>query len=193
MMLAYFWERRCCKKDDPKRVCRQVPSCANTTLKTYNVDGEWAETAGPNQKHFLLHDSGQEADARILVFGAQPSLQLLASADTWFMGGTFAMALRGFLQLYVRVPLSTATVSTVYALLQWKSQDTYKEHLIAIQDYYEMAELYPHPTNILCDFEQAMLRALPAVLGTDKHQRVFLPPHPALLWSAGWLSFHASC
>ena len=81
------------------------------------IDGPWACTTGDNPEQFMFYDNGQDADCCIVAFASKPAMRLLAGADTWFVDGNFAMAPRGFLQLYViRVPLGNTAVSTVYML-----------------------------------------------------------------------------
>lgn len=158
------------KEDSVKRMIRRARSSQHPpvpdSIEDLVIDGVWANTAGPNPEQFLIYDNGQDADARIIVFGSPCALRLLAAADTWFVDGNFSMAPMGFMQLYViRVPLGNTGVSTVYALLQRKSQQSYAELFRAVLDYCETQELYPEPSTILCDFEQGVIKALRQVFG----------------------------
>ena len=84
------------------------------------------------------------------------------------MDGNYAMAPQGFLQLYViRVPLGNTAVSTVYAVMQRKSQASYEELLQTVIDVCERMDLVIDPATILCDFEQAVIRAIEAILGPE--------------------------
>ena len=130
------------------------------------IDGEWAETANDTPQRFLIHDNGQNADSRIIVFASPTALRNLAHADTWMMDGNFAMAPRHFLQLYIiRVPLGNTAVTTVYALLQRKTQETYQDLIQIVLDHCARLDLYPDPITVLCDFEQAVISAVRVVLG----------------------------
>ena len=63
-----------------------------------------------------------------------------------------------FLRLYVIcVLLGTTAVTTVYALLQNKSQGTYDEMFRAIMNYCEVLGLFPDRLTVLCDFELAVI------------------------------------
>ena len=99
------------------------------------------------------------------------ALRKLATSTTWFIDGNFAMAPPGFLQMYViRVPLGNTAITTVYALLQNKSQDTYDtydEMFRATMNYCEVLGLFPDPLTVLCDFELAVIRSVNEVLGGD--------------------------
>ena len=102
-----------------------------TSLSDLTLDGEWTTTIDGDQ--FLLHDSGEESESRMLVFGTEQGLRRLASSDSWFMDGTFDVTPLLFTQLY-RVPLGESAVTCVYVFLPNKNQATYEEFFTAIQD-----------------------------------------------------------
>ena len=86
------------------------------SLREMGVDDSWGQFEGQD---FLLHDSGQEAANRVLVFGTAEGLRHLGRSSQWFMDGTFASAPILFKQLYViRAPLGETTVACVYAFCQ---------------------------------------------------------------------------
>ena len=88
------------------------------------------------------------------------------------MDGNFALALPGFLQLYViRVPLGSTTVGVAYALLQRKIQDKNKKLFRALLDKCSWVELYPNPRTTLIHFEQAVISAIRATLDSDVQVR----------------------
>ena len=117
------------------------------------IDGPCASTAGDDPEQLLFFDNGQAADCRIIAFASPPAMRLLAAADTWFIDGNFAMAPRGCMQLYViRVPLGTTAVTTVYTLLERKSQQFDQDLFQAVLDYCETLELpVPTPATVLCN------------------------------------------
>ena len=57
------------------------------SLSGLTLDGDWTTTIDGDQ--FLLHDSGEESDSRMQVFGTEQGLRRPASSDSWFMDGTF--------------------------------------------------------------------------------------------------------
>ena len=135
------------------------------TLDDLVIDGEWAETFGEDPQRFLFYDNGTDVQSRILLFGSPSTLRKLASSTLWFMDGNFAMAPPGFLQMYViRVPLGNTAITTVYGLLQNKSQATYDDMFRAIMNHCEVLGLYPDPLTVLCDFELAVIRSVTDVL-----------------------------
>ncbi|KAL8593787.1 hypothetical protein ACOMHN_041261 [Nucella lapillus] len=136
------------------------------SLQNLIIDGEWAQTSGPDPQQFLINDNGPDTDTRVIVFGTSEALQQLCTADTWYMDGNHAVAPEHFCQLYViRCLLGDTAVSTVYALLQRKLQATYELLLQAIVDKCRLLHMEPDPSTIVIDFEQAMMRAILAVLG----------------------------
>ena len=110
---------------------------------------------------FVIYDNGPDTNACINVFAAAPATRLLASANTWFVDDAFAMAPRGFIQLYViRVSLGNTAVSTVCVVRQRKSLPSYVELFQAVIDHFHSMELYIDPTTVVCDFEQGVIKAL---------------------------------
>jgi hypothetical protein len=82
------------------------------------------------------------------------------------MDGTFSTAPRVFQQLYViRAPLGDSAVTCVYAFLSCKTQSIYEELLQAVVDACERLSCSPDPMSIVVDFEQAVIKAIPSVLG----------------------------
>lgn len=138
------------------------------SLEDLIIDGPWAETAGENPENFLLYDNGPMSDSRVVVFAADQCLEKLASAETWFMDGNFAMAPALFQQLYVvRVPLGETAISVAYALLTNKTQQTYEELLQALVDGCRDRHWDADPKTIILDFEIAVIQAIRSVIGNQ--------------------------
>ena len=103
------------KNDSVKRTLRNqrlrlMPDVPET-IRELVIEGEWAQTAGPDPQPFLLHDNGADADARIIAFGTRETLRQLSEADTWYMDGNHNIAPAGFSQLYViRCPLGNSAI-----------------------------------------------------------------------------------
>ena len=69
------------------------------------------------------------------MFASEIQLRTLASANNWFMDGTFSMAPAIFSQLYViRIQLGQSAVTANYAFLPNKAQKTYEEMFQVISD-----------------------------------------------------------
>ena len=77
------------------------------------------------------------------------------------MDGTFDVAPLLFTQLYmIRVPLGESAVTSVYAFLPNKHQETYEELFTAIQDRCSELGFNVDPTTVTIDFEQAVISAV---------------------------------
>lgn len=88
-------------------------------------------------------------------------------ADRWFMDRNFTMSPSQFQQLYViRAPLGASAVSCVYALLSGKTQRIYEILLKAVVDKCDAISYSVDPTTVICDFEEAVINAITAVLGS---------------------------
>ncbi|XP_071161026.1 uncharacterized protein [Mytilus edulis] len=123
-------------------------------------------TITTNNQQFLLYDNGQNAENRMLVFCSPDSLRRLAEAHTLFMDGTFSVAPHPFKQLYtIRVPFKDVTVTTVYAFLPNKNQDTYRELFQSLVDKCQASHLQLNVQTVVTDFEDGVLRAVSAVFG----------------------------
>lgn len=137
------------------------------TLADVNITGKWTETTAQNPQPFLIFDSGTTSAERVLIFSSPEQLRHLAMADRWFMDGNFSMSPSQFQQLYViRAPLGESAVSCVYALLSDKSQSIYETLLKAVVDNCDAMSYSVDPTTVVCDFEQAAINAVTAVLGS---------------------------
>ena len=158
--------------DAMKKMIRRMRAKNNPpipdNLEDLVISDEWAETLGDDPERFLLYDNGSDAQSRIILFASPSALHKLASSTVWFMDGNFAMAPPGFLQMYViRIPLGNTAITTVYGVLQNKTQDTYDEMFRAIMNYCEVIGLFPDPLTILCDFELAVIRSIHDILGDN--------------------------
>ena len=139
------------------------------SLSDLEVTGEWTTTGGVDKEDFLIHDSGPESASRILVFASQSALTHLASADKWYMDGTFDVAPLLFQQLYViRAPLGESAVSCVYAFLPNKLQTTYEEFLTAVISKCNGLGFQPDPITVVTDFERAVINLCQAYYNDDK-------------------------
>ncbi|KAL8590500.1 hypothetical protein ACOMHN_010936 [Nucella lapillus] len=137
------------------------------SLREIEIPHEWRTTGGPDPQPFLMHDSGSDSGPqRMIIFATDRKLRHLARADEWFMDGNFSMAPDHFCQLYViRAPVGDTCVSCVYALLPNKTQETYEQMLQAILDRCDESQLMPDPSQVIVDYEKAVIQALHSKLG----------------------------
>lgn len=172
-------EVRCAigRLDSLKRNVRRLqkgalPKDPTSLRELEHISGEWKTTGAPEYQDFLIYDNGPESTERIIVFATNQALEHLARSTIWFMDGTFATAPRLFQQLYIiRVPLGLSAVTCVYAFLSAKSQSAYEELLRAILDKCDYLGFNPDPTNVMTDFERAMINAISTVLGPHVSSR----------------------
>ena len=120
-------------------------------------------TSGPEPRLFLQLDNGKEAPERLLVFGTDESLQLLAGSTSWFMDGTFSVVPYLFGQLYViHGEVGTDRCPLLYALMQRQTQSSYKELFNFIS-----LKCHADPSSITVDFEKCAHQAIRSVFGND--------------------------
>lgn len=127
---------------------------------------------GGRNERFLLYDSSnqnedEESDDdeddnsnRMIVFVTDKMLDLLETAQTWMMDGTFKVTPLMFFQLYtIHALLGTHVFPCVYALLSNKETQSYERLLrVLLRFRPRMA-----PIRVVMDYELAMKRAVTAV------------------------------
>lgn len=129
------------------------------------VEGTWARTGVDNEERFLLFDN-KSAASRLLVFATDECLKLLASSSTWFMDGNFDLAPKLFLQTYViLVPLGEASISVVYAFMEHKTEQLYREFFQCLFEECEKLGVTADPEKIVTDFEKAPMTAVKRIFG----------------------------
>lgn len=107
-----------------------------------------------DQEKFLLDDSGEDDNERVIIFSTEKNIELMNSSPN--CDGTFAVSPIIFYQQYtINVVLNGKNLPVVYALLCNKKEDTYNK-LFSMLNHY----IKNQPKNILTDFEKAVLNAL---------------------------------
>lgn len=128
--------------------------------------GDWRTTAPPNMERMLLNDNGPNAEERIVIFATDQSLHCLANSSVWFMDGNFSLAPKHFQQLYViRVKVRELFITSVFCLLERKTQVTYENMLQTIIQKCAEREIFPDPLYVNMDFETSAINAVKNVLG----------------------------
>ena len=113
-MLNYAWASK-----KPPRKWYVVDPIVADSIDDLTIDGESARIIQDEPEPFQIYDNGPVTIAPIIVLASALAVTLIADADTWFVDGTFTMATREVVQLYVkRAPLGKIAVSTVCAVLQ---------------------------------------------------------------------------
>lgn len=103
---------------------------------------------------------------RVIIFATDEGLKHLAEAETWMFDVKFAMAPSVFQQLYViRVKVNDLYRTSVYCLLEKKTQTTYEYMLQSLLNACHNQNLYPDPINVHIDFEKVVINAVASILG----------------------------
>ncbi|CAF0709721.1 unnamed protein product [Brachionus calyciflorus] len=114
------------------------------------------ETITYDNEIFLLDDSGEDDNERVIIFSKEANIKLLNSSSDWFCDGTFAVSPKIFYQLYtINVLVNGKNLPVVYALLCNKKEESYNKLFNMLNHY-----IKNQPKNILTDFEKAVLNAL---------------------------------
>lgn len=101
----------------------------------------------------------------MVIFAKDEGLQHLSNSSTWYMDGNFGLAPKEFLQMYViRVNVQKTFLTSIFCLLESKSQKKYEKMLTNIEKYSER-QLYPDPTSFHVDFKKSVINAMKSVLG----------------------------
>ena len=131
-----------------------------------NIPPAWTTTGGQHGVRFLVSDTGANDPERMLIFATDECLRHLSNANVWYMDGNFKLCPSIFMQLYViRTKLDDGAVSCVYAFLSGKAAPNYTALLAAIIHKCHNLGLFPAPTSVVTDFEQAMFNSIRNVFG----------------------------
>lgn len=154
-------------------VAAQLPSSSSLKRTIRNVRSATLENHGnpktrkeielppaysvTEKKHnFVIYDKGA-VDDRMIVFGTEENLRLLAGAKHWLMDGTFGACSMLFGQLYsIHAIIGEKVVPLIYALLPGRSSAVYTEMFEKLK----AAESELNPETIMLDMEQAVVKAL---------------------------------
>ena len=124
----------------------------------------WPDPLEVQGEAFIMHDTGPGPN-RIVLFGTQKTLHMLARSDVWLADGTFKSAPALFAQLYtVHGSLQGFILPGIYALLPNKSKKTYKQLWTIIKTLIGADDTWEAPT-LLVDFEKAAYDAALEVFG----------------------------
>lgn len=153
------------KEQTIKRSLRRIRSNIYPKLQSINElnlqNSKWATTGGNDPQQFLLYDNCNNNN-RILVFASHPCLKAMSTSKHLFMDGTFATCPREFYQVYIiHAQIGHGNIPIVYALLQNKTKETYKELLLVIKSYCSSV------ISISIDFERAMIHAIEEIFDDE--------------------------
>lgn len=131
-----------------------------TNIQEVEIPEEFQKTFRGDS--FLLYDSGNEDQNRIIIFGTNNNLSLLKEFCDWSVDGTFKVAPIFFYQVYtIHCLVDRKAVPMIYALLCNKTKNTYIRLFTKIKELGQNFTLTP--SSILSDFEQAAHRAIEEV------------------------------
>lgn len=113
-----------------------------------------------NDERFLAYDSGVDDVDRMLIYATQRNIDVLRSADHWFMDGTFKVVPQVFYQLYtVHALQADRVIPCVYALLPNKTGQTYRGLLRQLLEIDQGLR----PNTVLTDYEIGAVAAIQEV------------------------------
>ncbi|CAF0828909.1 unnamed protein product [Brachionus calyciflorus] len=108
-------------------------------------------------KLFVLYDSGQEDQDRIIILATEDNIEILNSETVWFVDGTFSVTPNAFFQIFtINVNKNNRNLALVYSFLPNKQQITYTR-LFNILKSNGLSNI---PQHIMCDFELAVINSI---------------------------------
>ena len=135
-----------------------------TSLADIDVQGRFRITVGG--ENWLLHDSGQDDEDRVLIFAAPSALHKLGSSKHWFADGTFETCPNIFYQIYtIHAEIHGEIHPLLFALLPGKSEEIYVKMLYAVSENMEAHGIETDVTEVSIDFELAARNAFLQALG----------------------------
>ncbi|KAG0428611.1 hypothetical protein DMUE_5809, partial [Dictyocoela muelleri] len=113
-----------------------------------------------SSEKFLIYDSGDSNNNRILIFSTNTHISYLEHSESWYCDGTFKSCPTGFEQVYTIMGLiKRKCVPLVYILMKDRSKVSYLEALNVINSY-----LKKHAKFITFDFEMAAFAAFSEII-----------------------------
>lgn len=153
------------KKDSIRKTIQRIrnetqsapPQPTNRAAIIIPIEYQMIEGEPQQSENFLLWDSGEGDNNRILIFGRESIGQWSNQITRMYVDGTFSLAPVLFSQIYVVLANRGGFVLPIlYALLPNKEGETYRRMFNAVR------ELWPNlnPSSISIDFEQASIGAV---------------------------------
>ena len=142
------------------------------TREEIDFSGEWTRTA--REEDFLLVDTGQNDQNRLVTFATVGNLEKLCEADTIYIDGAFKASPRLFYQLFtVHAVYDGQHFPFVYALLPNKTTITYNRFFTKLKECcWKMAFTF-NPSVILSDFEGGIICSIAVQFSGSHHQGCF--------------------
>lgn len=115
----------------------------------FNIPNELKNTI--NDETFLLYDSGQSVDERLIVFASARNIEILKSQKHWYADCTFNVVPKQFKQLLtIHCIINGYVIPLLYALLNNKKEKTYLKILEVLKE----KEHQLNPESVMLDFEK---------------------------------------
>jgi hypothetical protein len=150
---SYDAARRTIQRQRNKILTRNTTR--NKNISEIDINEEYKKT--DRGENFLLYDSGNNDNNRIIMFGTARNIALLNEFPHWCVDGTFKVAPQFFTQVYtVHALINNRALPMIYVLLNNKQQATYK------RVFEKLMEIEPtlRPESIVSDFEISAINAI---------------------------------
>lgn len=153
------------KKDAVRKVIQRIrnvnhaapPQPANRAAIIIPEEYRMYKISPDNMEEFLLWDSGEQDENRILIFGRQSTGAWTNQIEKLYVDGTFSLAPALFSQIFVIMAERGGFVLPVlYALLPNKEGQTYRRMFEAVKGFWPNL----NPSSVSMDFEQAVIGAV---------------------------------
>ncbi|XP_046554261.1 uncharacterized protein LOC124263651 [Haliotis rubra] len=137
---------------------KTMPALPTTLRREVHLEDSWTETS--NGRRFLLLSDGEQD--KILVFSTTEQLQVLQTADTIYMDGTFTACPGLWDQVYIiHARCNSVSYPLVFALLPDRQTTTYVRLFRLLKEkVLEELNRPLAPAKIQTDFELATIRAI---------------------------------
>ena len=137
-----------------RKQVRWVPVAPNSR-NGFTISEEYAKT--PDGENFLLYDSREQDENRILIFGTKMMVDLLSCYHHWFVDGTFSVTPNIFYQVFtVHVLVNDTIIPCLYGFLPNKSKQSYERFWSGVYSFIQNLQ----PESILTNFELASIQPI---------------------------------
>ena len=136
-----------------RKQVRCVPVAPNSR-NGFTIPEEYAKI--PDGENFLLYDSEEQVENRILIFGTGMMLDLLSRYHHWFVNGTFRSSQTYYQLFTVHILVKNTIIPCLYGFLPNKAKQTYERFWAGVYSFIQNLQ----PESILADFELASIQPI---------------------------------
>jgi hypothetical protein len=140
-------------------------SGSESNLRNINITDDLQRTLADSEGHsvnFLLADTGEEDETRVMIFGTQDNLNWMRKHREFYIDGTFNIAPKVYKQVFTfQLVVNGFNLPMLYCFLPDKTSDTYRKCFNLVSELLDFNR-WPieDQINWRCDFEKGIWKGI---------------------------------